>query len=130
MASTLFLAAFIGLWVYALVADPNLYSYPEPKFFHVSIGNVSMAVNKEDGGRVVFYNGPIPNAHTSGFSPDNVTFYEGCGIYFLLINVTASKVTWWTLIISFWYPVIIFAILPAIYLFKRLFRRKFYPLQK
>jgi hypothetical protein len=54
----------------------------------------------------------------------NETFYEGWGIYFKLINNPAMKINWWTLMISLWYPIILFGILPAIFVVKKL-RKKF-----
>jgi len=42
------------------------------------------------------------------------------GLYFRLIKHTDTNETWWTLMVSLWYPIIIFGILPAVYLVQKL----------
>lgn len=63
-----------------------------------------------------------------GFSNDDresETHFMGYGIYFRDTNHTVDrKHNWWTLMISLWYPIILFGILPAIFLVKKLRGRK------
>ena len=42
------------------------------------------------------------------------------GLYFRLIKHTDTNETWWTLMVSLWYPIIIFGILPAVYVVQKL----------
>jgi len=47
------------------------------------------------------------------------------GIYFSDIDHTINKEqNWWTFFINLWYPIIIFGILPAIFVIKKLRNRK------
>ena len=49
------------------------------------------------------------------------TIFMGYGIFFSNISHTVDKLhNWWTFMISLWYPVIIFAILPIVFVVKRL----------
>jgi hypothetical protein len=53
------------------------------------------------------------------------TVFVGHGIYFWEMKHTVEKKwSWWTLMISLWYPIILFGILPAIFLVKKLRGRK------
>jgi hypothetical protein len=53
------------------------------------------------------------------------TYFIGYGIFFCDISHSLDKdKTWWTLMINLWYPIIIFAILPAILLVKKLRSKK------
>jgi hypothetical protein len=86
-----------------------------------------MAVDKYDGGRMVFFNGLEPNDTTSFGPQDSRTNVRGWaiyGVYFGLADHPASNEKWWTFMISLWYPIIIFGILPAIFIVKKLRNRK------
>jgi hypothetical protein len=49
------------------------------------------------------------------------TIFLGYGIlYFDLSHSIDKDKTWWTLMISLWYPIILFAILPAIFIIKKI----------
>ena len=128
--STALFAVFVGLYIYAWVCDPNLYPMysdppPRPFFFHIPLGNATMSVDKYDGGQVVFYNGPKPNDGTMSGSSDDQTGWGFYGMECGLMRVNDPVVkTWWTLRISLWYPIIIFGILPAIFVVKKLRNRK------
>ena len=53
------------------------------------------------------------------------TVFLGYGIYFSDIDHTVNKEqNWWTFFINLWYPIIIFGILPAIFVVKKLRNRK------
>jgi len=86
-----------------------------------------MTADKYDGGQVVLFNQSIPNDTTST-GPRNKTIsekgWEGYGISFRLIKDFSQPDNWWTLRVSLWYPVIFFAILPAIYCLKKLRSQK------
>ena len=110
--STVLFIVFIGLYIYAWIFDQS--------FLHIPLGKASIAVHKYESGQVIFFNGPYPNATTTLGPTDTETFWEGYGIYHRVINDSASKVTWWTLMISLWYPLILFGILPAIFVVKKL----------
>lgn len=110
--STAFFVVFIGLYTYVWIFNSP--------FFHIPLSKASMTVDKYEGGQVIFFNGPYPNATTMLGPTDTITGYEGCGIYYHVIHDSASNVTWWTLMISLWYPIILFGILPAIFVVKKL----------
>ena len=63
-----------------------------------------------------------------GFDDDktiNDTTLDFCGIYFDHIKHTVEKdQNWWTLMISFWYPIIIFSILPIVFVARKLYAAK------
>lgn len=49
------------------------------------------------------------------------TYMEGNGIYYThMFHIVDKKWDWWTLMISLWYPIIIFSILPAIFVVTKL----------
>jgi len=53
------------------------------------------------------------------------TVFLGYGIYFSNIDHTVNKEqNWWTFFINLWYPIIIFGILPSIFVIKKLRNRK------
>jgi hypothetical protein len=134
--SAMLFIVFVGLYIYAWVFDPNLYPMnlyqrpPRPFFLHIPLGNATMAVDKYDGGQVVFFNGPEPNDRTSS-GIDNQTGWGFYGIECRLMSVNDPAVkTWWTLRISLWYPIILFGILPAIFAVKKWRGRKSASTQK
>lgn len=48
------------------------------------------------------------------------THFRGYGIYYFDMSHSIDKdKTWWTLVISLWYPIILFSILPAIFVIKK-----------
>jgi len=117
--SMLFLALFIGLYSYAWIFDPDLHSLP----FEISIGNVHLTVTKSWGGNLVLFNQEAP--YTGGIyamaGDKTVTAkgWDGLGIYFRFIKDTKMVGSWWTFMVSLWYPVIIFAILPLTFAVKK-----------
>ncbi len=66
----------------------------------------------------------MPNDRTTVGLSDDMMGWIGYGIYYRVISDATSKVTWWTLMISIWYPIILFGILPAIFAVKKLRARK------
>lgn len=124
--SIAFFAVLIGIYICAWIFDPNS-GEPPMHWRHISLGHdINLgASNVEDREWLVFYNGPYPNDTTMLGPTDTITGYEGYGIYYHVIHKSATKVTWWTLMISLWYPIILFGILPAIFAVKKLrVRRK------
>ncbi|MES1181134.1 MAG: hypothetical protein ABUL66_04660, partial [Verrucomicrobiota bacterium] len=125
--STALFIVFAGLYIYAWIFSPNLYAYPNPSFLHVSLGDVRVAVDKLEGGEIAFFNGPIPNSTTSTGPRNNTTNekeWAGYGIYFRWIKDVNRPDSWWTLMVSLWYPIILFGILPAIFVVKKWRKRK------
>lgn len=87
-------------------------------------GRAHIAVTKEWGGNLVFFNQTMP--YTGGiisFTGDNTvneTGFTGFGLYFRHITHTVEKdKDWWTLMISLWYPIAIFGILPLAFAVKK-----------
>ena len=74
---------------------------------------------------MVFFNQKVPYMGSiTSFTGDENVKETGCdfyGIYFRTIHYTDKKY-WdqWTLIISLWYPIMLFGILPAIFVVKKL----------
>lgn len=99
-------------------------------WINVSVGNgIHMSVAKCFGKvSVLFFNQDFPyTGSIVGFSGDkSVTEkgYEGWGIYFRLLKDVRRSDSWWTLMISLWYPIFLFGILPAIFVIKKLCGRK------
>jgi hypothetical protein len=93
---------------------------------HIPLGNdIKFSISNSEGCEwLVFFNGPYPNNTTTFGKVDKKTYYECWGIYFRQITVTTGKGTWWTLLVSFWYPIIMFGILPSIFLIKKLLAPK------
>lgn len=84
-----------------------------------------VAVTKEWGGNLVVFNQNMP--YTGGiisFTGDNTvneTGFTGFGLYFRHITHTVEKdKDWWTLMISLWYPIAIFAIFPLVFVGKKM----------
>ncbi|HEY1718421.1 MAG TPA: hypothetical protein VGH42_09045 [Verrucomicrobiae bacterium] len=119
----------MSLWGYLWIFNPDPASgEPSMHWRHISLGHdINLAASNSEGGEsLYFFNGPMPNGTTMLGPTDTVTggWDRGYGIYFLSIYDAASKWTWWTLIISLWYPIIIFGILPAIFAVKKMRNRK------
>ena len=124
--STVFFFGFVSLFVYALIADPRTQIVKSSTYFpHISFSdnfNVT-AIKDWDGnwnGSVVFFNQEEPFIGGGSF-PQTVSEegWIGWGIYFRLLRDTVTKATWWTLMISFWYPITIFGILPIVFLCRK-----------
>jgi hypothetical protein len=64
-----------------------------------------------DFGRITFTN---PNG-----TVDRLRLCDLPGVYFRHFDIHGQARTLWTLMISFWYPLIAFSILPAIWIFRR-----------
>jgi hypothetical protein len=129
------IALFLGcvcLCVYLWIFNPDLWFFntspssgePPMHYRHLPLGyDIKLSVsNVEDRKWVIFFNGPYPNYTTTLGPTDTVTggWDRGYGIYYLVIHDSASKWTWWTLMISLWYPIILFGISPAIFVAKKL----------
>jgi hypothetical protein len=55
----------------------------------------------------------------------HLTSFDGYGIHYYVIAHTIERdKTWWTLMISLWYPIVFFGILPSVFLAKKLRGRK------
>lgn len=109
-------AAFlVSVILYALVrvVDPT----PLKWWPHVSLGNAIhiSVINRFWGCNLVFYNGDLPYLGSIISFDGDKTITEkgctGCGIYLRLIKNTNVGKTWFTLIVSLWYPIAIFGIL-------------------
>jgi hypothetical protein len=124
VASYISAALFLGFliaYLYAEIADPlsNILTHPE-SCPHISFGNVKITVEKQGlGGCVIFFNQEIPNGRTTFGWVDKEINWDDYGIYFRLVKVPALTDSWWTLMISFWYPIIIFSILPLLFLIQK-----------
>lgn len=121
---------FIGLCLYAQIADPHLpIDAPPAAYPRVAFGNsFNVSVKKDEGGNLGFFNQNEPFfGGTFRFTGDNTTSgkgWSGYGIYFFHIIHTVDKENnWWTLMISLWYPIIFFAILPAIFVIRKIRNR-------
>jgi hypothetical protein len=122
------LAAFLGsamLRIYVSAVNPN----PLNHWSYVPLGGgVHVAVIKRWGSNLVFYNGDLPYLGDVISIDDgkmiNERGWSGCGTYLRLIKNTDVGVTWWTFMINLWYPIIIFGVLSAVFMAKKLHGRK------
>ena len=100
--------------VYVWMALPA--SNHAPSF---SVGNVHASLTSRMDGSMVFYNQKSPYMGSIiSFAGDKAVSewgVTGWGVYFRHIENTVEKSVWRTLIISLWYPVILFGILPALF---------------
>ena len=130
-ASTVLFVGFVSLYIYAQIANPHLHlDTPDIFYPHVSLGeNVNVTVTKDWSGDLIFFNQNVPYSGSivsmAGDKTVNVTGCDGWGIYFRSIKHTTRK-DWdqWTLMISLWYPIILFGILPTIFVMKKLCSHK------
>jgi len=126
ISATLFIG-FLITYLYAEIADPHSDIVTQPNSCpHVSFGNVKITTEKQAlGGYVIFFNQEIPNGRTMFDPLDKEIFWANYGIYFRLVKDPALTNSWWTVMISFWYPIIIFSILPLHFLIQkwRIFRK-------
>ncbi|MGA3266089.1 MAG: hypothetical protein ABSE16_04625 [Verrucomicrobiota bacterium] len=125
-ASTVLFCGFAGLLAYAWLATSN--PRADESGIHwssASLGsNLHVAVTSNWGGILVFFNRAMPyTGSVVSFTGDkSVTErgWTGWGLYFRLIEHTETNETWWTFMISLWYPVVICGILPAVFVVQRL----------
>jgi hypothetical protein len=128
--STILFLGFLILYIYAEIADPHTKFETSPIVCpHISFGNVNVTVTRNWGGNLIFFDQAVPYmGGTIAFTGDKSVKETGCdfyGIYFRTIKHAVKK-DWdqWTLMISLWYPIILFGILPAIFAVKKLRGRK------
>jgi len=117
-----FFLGFVGLYIYAQIADPYKSPITCP---HISFGNnVNATVTKNWGGNVIFFNQEVYySGSIISFAGDKTVSevgWDGPGIYFRSIRHIVRK-DWdqWTLMINFWYPIVIFSILPLIFFIRK-----------
>lgn len=126
-ASAILFFGFAGLYAYAWLANPNPQADKSGiHWSYVSFGNgLHIAVTKEFGGNVVFFNQNMPYQGSiitlAGDNTVGETGFTGAGIYFRhIIHTVETDKNWWTLMISLWYPIIVFAVLPLVFVIKKL----------
>jgi len=119
--SMMFFLGFAGLYIYALIADPHpTMSRSSTSCPHVSFSdNFNVTVIKHWGGNVVFFNQEVPFFGGSFGQTESEKGWDGCGIYFRIVKDTRRADNWWTLMISLWYPIVIFCVLPLIFLIQK-----------
>jgi hypothetical protein len=124
-ASTVFLLTFVNLYIYAQIVDPRKnVSTPYPSCPHISFGKICNAtVTKELGGNVIFFNQEYYYSGSiisfAGDKSISETAWDGPGIYFRLIKDIRRPDDWWTLMFSFWYPFVIFSVLPLVFFIQK-----------
>jgi hypothetical protein len=119
--SGILFVGFICLYISIWVLRPNQgidWSYISlGKYFHI-------AVTDNWRGNLVLFNQDSPYTGSIIKFTGDKTIDEwgltGWGIYFRHITNSVQHSVWWTLIISLWYPIIIFGILPAIFVVTKL----------
>jgi hypothetical protein len=120
---------FMGLSAYTWLGGPNPRTDESGiQWSYTSLGNLHVTVTSDWGGNLVFFNGEAPYTGSVVSLAGDKSVVErgltGLGIYFRLIEYTSKNETWWTFMISLWYPVIILAILPAVLVVQKLRRQK------
>src|ERR1700744_852874 len=145
--SAMLFLGFLSLYVYVWIENPNPKpSSAGMQWSCISFGHVMkplvrpnglptgtyiyddngprVAVTKEFGGSFVFFNQAIPFfGGTIGFADTKAVDEKGWdvyGIYFRVVKDNNRADSWWTFIISFWYPLIIFSIWPILFMVRRL----------
>jgi hypothetical protein len=127
--SAIFFLGFLSLYAYVWIGNPNPHSNESGiHWSHVSLGyNINIAVTKLWGGNLVFFNQSMPYTGSiismAGDKSVNEIGWDGWGTYFRHITHTLEKEKdWWTLMISLWYPIIIFGIPPSVFIAKKICR--------
>lgn len=124
--STVLFFVFVGVLIYAWLNSPNPRTNESGVHWsYVSLGKVHVAVTMERGGNLVLFNQKAPYTGSiyklAGDNSVNETGLTSCGIYFRHITHTNEKgQNWWTLMVSLWYPIIIFGIFPCILIIRKL----------
>jgi len=117
---TAFCFSFLILLFYARIANPDL-NLPSER---LAVGRVFNAgVDSRFGGEIVIFNnlpygGSITRLGTNDFMTVAVTGWNSAGLYFRSIKNSAEKGRSWTFRISIWYPIVLFAIYPALFFLK------------
>jgi hypothetical protein len=123
VSMSLFLG-FIGLYAYALLAPNPRADDSGIHWSYSSLGNLHVAVTSNWGGHLVFFNQTMPyTGSIMSFAGDKSVIEHGLtgwGLYFRSIEHADTNETWRTFMISLWYPIIAFAILPALGLVQKL----------
>jgi hypothetical protein len=128
-ASIILFCGFVGLYIYTLIADPNLNISTSGKWLvksypHFSLGNdFKITVTKDGGGNVIFFNqdAPIVGALVVdiGEHTGSEEGWNSLGIDYRIVKDTRRSDSWWTLNFSIWYPIIIFSILPLVFFMRK-----------
>jgi hypothetical protein len=113
--STAFFLTFAGLFIYAWMVNPSLYNESH-RYFSI-IGGIKMTVIKDLGGYILFFNQGVP--YSGGVTSDKISSWRFYGFLLRILTNTTTNEKWWTLWISFWYPLIIFSILPLIFFIQK-----------
>jgi hypothetical protein len=124
-ASTIMCLTFVGLFVFARIADPHIHidkshvSYP-----HLSLSkNVNITLTKDWGGYVIIFTQNVPYMGSmfalTGEQSVREKVWGFYGVDFLLIKDATKEDSWWTLMLSLWYPIIIFGVLPTVFAVKK-----------
>lgn len=126
IVSTVLFLGFVGLCAYARLATRNPRADESGiHWFYISLGSeLHVAVASNWGGNLVFFNQAVPYTGSLVSIAGDKSVVErgwtGYGIYFRSIEHTNKDQTWWTLMVSLWYPVIIFGILPGLFVVQKL----------
>ncbi|HEV2329614.1 MAG TPA: hypothetical protein VGY56_12610 [Verrucomicrobiae bacterium] len=125
VSSVLFLG-FVAFCAYTRLGGPNPEADTSGAHWHyASLSNkFHVAATSDWGGGLVFFNQAEPyTGSVLGLAGDRSVREKGLtglGLYFRSIGYAGKDETWWTLIISLWYPLVIFAILPAVWVGQKL----------
>jgi hypothetical protein len=110
---------------YLIFLNQNM---PEDGFMRFATPGDSMTNNTYFHGYGIDFGSGTHTASLFGFSKndrESEMRFIGYGIYFSDTSHTVDKThNWWTLMISLWYPIILFGILPAIFVINKLRGRK------
>jgi hypothetical protein len=124
------LCTFIVLFAFTWISDFNPNISPSKEryihWYYISFGNIHVTVAKQWGVKLILFNQAEPYTGSllalgEGEKEIAISHYDGWGIYFRSIKHTI-RTDWnqWTLMISLWYPIIIFGIMPTILGVRRL----------
>ncbi|MGO8746191.1 MAG: hypothetical protein ACLQNE_09395 [Thermoguttaceae bacterium] len=113
LISAIFLACTVVSWVWSFWANPQKESLSFSRSFHVGVfgGRVEFFSDKDYGpyhGSIISLDGGPKFAERRGFG-------DTLGIYYRLFRWADSGAVLWTLSVSLAYPLILFAVLPAIW---------------
>jgi len=118
LVSGVFVAFTIVLWLATFVVSPWHHYVSFTRNFHVSVWS---GVTGDTLGRLVIFNSADygPYIGSSIVRPErDVEFGDTFGIYYRYFH-WPSYGTLWTLMLSLWYPLILFSILPGVWIFRR-----------
>jgi hypothetical protein len=127
LVSTLMLVGTVGLWVCSFALDPHEHHLTVNPSFHIGLSAWRAGSLP---GRLVFFSDPEYGPYRGSIiwisgdgSPEPIIerhwWSDAPGVYYRHFRWPDSSDTLWTLAVSLAYPALLFAVFPAIWVYRR-----------